>query len=109
MAYLTETRIRAAKASDKPYKLFDERGLHMLVTPQGGRLWRLRYWLEGREKFLALGAYPDVPLKRAREKREEARKLIADGIDPNARRKALRETPADTFEAVAAEWLALQG
>jgi integrase len=108
MPYLTETRIRAAKASDKPYKLFDERGLHMLVTPQGGRLWRLRYWLEGREKLLALGAYPDVPLKRAREKREEARKLIADGIDPNARRKALREAPVDTFEAVAAEWLALQ-
>ena len=74
MAYLTESRIRAARASDKPYKLFDERGLHMLVTPQGGRLWRLRYWLDGREKLLTLGAYPDVPLKRAREKREEARK-----------------------------------
>ena len=108
MAYLTETRIRVAKASDKPYKLYDERGLHMLVTPHGGRLWRLRYWLEGREKLLTLGAYPDVPLKRAREKRDEARKLIADGIDPNARRKALREAPVDTFEAVAAEWLALQ-
>lgn len=108
MAYLTETRIRAAKASDKPYKLFDERGLHMLVTPQGGRLWRLRYSLGGREKLLTLGAYPDVPLKRAREKREEARKLIADGIDPNVQRKALREAPADTFEAVAIEWLALQ-
>jgi hypothetical protein len=48
MPHLTESRIRVAKASDKPYKLFDERGLHMLVTPQGGRLWRLRYWLEGR-------------------------------------------------------------
>ena len=78
------------------------------LTPQGGRLWRLRYSLEGREKLLALGAYPDVPLKRAREKREEARKLIADGIDPNARRKALREAPSGSFEAVAAEWLALQ-
>ena len=55
-----------------------------------------------------MGAYPDVPLKRAREKREEARKLIADGIDPNAQRKALRDAPADTFEAVAIEWLALQ-
>jgi integrase len=80
----------------------------MLVTPQGGRLWRLRYWLGGREKLLTLGAYPDVPLKRAREKREEARKLIADGIDPNVQRKALREASADTFEAVAIEWLALQ-
>jgi hypothetical protein len=108
MPHLTESRIRVAKASEKPYKLFDERGLHMLVTPQGGRLWRLRYWLEGREKLLTLGEYPDVPLKRAREKRDEARKLIADGIDPNARRKALREAPADTFEAVATEWLTLQ-
>lgn len=65
----------------------------MLVTPQGGSLWRLRYWLAGREKLLTLGAHPDVPLKRAREKREEARKLIADGIDPNAQRKRCAKRP----------------
>jgi hypothetical protein len=90
VAFLTETRIRAAGASDRPYKLFDERGLFMLVTPPGGRLWRLRYRMYGREKLLSLGAYPDVTRKRAREKRDEVRKLIADGIDPSARRKAER-------------------
>ena len=63
MAFLTETRIRAARATDRPYKLFDERGLFMLVTPPGGRLWRLRYRMYGREKLLSLGAYPDVTLK----------------------------------------------
>ena len=108
MAFLTETRIRAARASDRPYKLFDERGLFMLVTPPGGRLWRLRYRMHGREKLLSLGAYPDVTLKRAREKRDDMRKLIADGIDPSARRKAERGARAETFEAVATEWLELQ-
>jgi integrase len=108
MATLSDTRVRTAKARERPYKLFDERGLFLLVTPAGGRLWRLRYRMAGVEKLLALGVYPDVPLKRAREKRDEARKLIADGIDPNAQRKAERSAQAQTFEAVAAEWLELQ-
>jgi len=106
--FLTESRIRAAKPAERPYKVFDERGLFMLVTPPGGRLWRFRYRLFGREKLLSLGAYPDVTLKRAREKRDEARKLVADGIDPSARRKAERGARAETFEAVAREWLELQ-
>ena len=108
MATLSDTRVRTAKARERPYKLFDERGLFLLVTPAGGRLWRLRYRMTGVEKLLALGVYPDVPLKRAREKRDEARRLIADGIDPNAQRKAERGAQAQTFEAVAAEWLELQ-
>jgi integrase len=108
VAFLTETRIRAAKPVERPYKLFDERGLFMLVTPPGGRLWRLRYRMHGREKLLTLGAYPDITLKRAREKRDEARKLIADGIDPSAKRKAERGARSETFEAVATEWLELQ-
>ena len=107
MALLSDTRIRAAKPTERPYKLFDERGLYLLVTPTGNRLWRLRYRMGAREKLLALGAYPDVPLKRAREKRDEARKLVADGIDPNAKRKAERSAQAQTFEAVANEWLEL--
>jgi hypothetical protein len=77
MPLLTETRIRAAKPADKPYKLFDERGLFMLVPPAGGRLWRFRYRLGGVEKLLTLGAYPDVSLKRAREKRDDARRSVA--------------------------------
>jgi integrase len=108
MPGLSDTRIRATRATEKPYKLFDERGLYLLVTPSGGRLWRLRYRMGGLEKLLALGVYPDVTLKRARERRDEARKLIADGIDPNVKRKAERSTPAETFEAVAREWLELQ-
>lgn len=105
MPTLHETRIRAAKPAEKPYKLFDERGLFLLVTPTGGRLWRLRYRMAGVEKLLALGAYPDVPLKRAREKRDEARKLVADGIDPSARRQAERSAAANTFTAITDEWL----
>jgi len=85
---LTETRIRAAKPREKPYKLFDERGLYMLVNPDGSRWWRFKYALEKREKGISLGVYPDVPLKRARERRNEARQLVADGVDPSARRQA---------------------
>jgi hypothetical protein len=84
MPTLSQSRIRTAKATEKAYKLFDERGLYMLLTPSGGRLWRFRYRHAGVEKLISLGAYPDVPLKRAREKRDEARKLLADGIDPSA-------------------------
>lgn len=108
MPTLTETRIRAARPAEKPYKVFDERGLFMLVTPSGGRLWRLRYRHGGVEKLLAIGAYPDVSLKRAREKRDDARKLLADGIDPSAKRRAEKEQQVNTFEAVAREWLVLQ-
>lgn len=107
MAILSDARIRAAKPMERPYKLFDERGLYLLVTPSGNRLWRLRYRMGALEKLLALGAYPDVPLKRAREKRDEARKLVADGVDPNAKRKAERSAQAETFEAVANEWVEL--
>ena len=91
--------------SRKAYKVFDERGVFLLVTPSGGRWWRTRYRFAEVERLLTLGAYPDVPLKRAREKREEARRLIADGVDPNAQRRAEEESRADTFEAVAREWL----
>jgi integrase len=105
---LNDTTVRSAKAKDKPYKLFDQRGLFLLVMPSGGRLWRLKYRVYGREKLISLGAYPDVALKRAREKRDEARRLLADGIDPSAQRRASRAALLETFEGVAREWLALQ-
>ena len=108
MPALSEAKIRASRPKERAYKVFDERGLFMLVTPTGGRLWRFRYRLGGVEKLLTLGAYPDVPLKRAREKREDARKLVADGIDPSAKRQAERATQVETFEAIAKEWLELQ-
>jgi integrase len=105
---LTDVAIRGAKAKNKPYKLFDERGLFLLVTPSGSRLWRLKYYVSGREKLLSLGDYRDVPLKRAREKRDDARRLLADGVDPSAHRKAEQLANANTLRAVGDEWLALQ-
>jgi integrase len=105
---LTDTAIKAAKPATKPYRLFDERGLYLLVDPRGGRLWRLKYRVDGREKLLAIGAYPDLSLAKARERREEARGLLNQQIDPGARKKAERVAQADTFESIAREWLALQ-
>lgn len=103
---LTDTGVRNAKPKDKPYKLSDERGMHLLVTPTGGKLWRLFYRYSGKQKTLALGAYPDVSLARARERRDEARRLLAEGVDPGAQRKAEKVARADTFQAVAEEFLA---
>jgi integrase len=108
MALLTDTAIKAAKPRQKPYKLKDERGLYLLVQPTGGRLWRLRFYTAGRESMVSLGAWPDVPLKLARERREEARQLIARGENPSTQRKADRDARADTFKAVALEWLEKQ-
>jgi integrase len=105
---LTETAVRAAKATEKSYKRSDEKGMFLFVTPSGARLWRLKYRIGGKEKLLALGAYPDVSLKRAREKRDEARSLIADGIDPAAKKKAERQASADTFATIAAEYVELR-
>ena len=105
---LTETQVRAAKPREKPYKLFDERGLYMLINRDGSRWWRFKYSFEGREKLLSLGVYSDVPLKRAREKRDEARRQVADGVDPSAKRKAEKAALADTFEAVTREYLEMK-
>jgi Arm DNA-binding domain len=108
MTLLNEVQIRNAKPRERAYKVFDERGLFLLVMPTGGRLWRFRYRVGNREKLISLGGYPDVPLKRAREKRDEARRLLADEIDPSIDRKARREAMLVTFEGVAQEWLELQ-
>jgi integrase len=109
---LSDTAIRKIKPTDKPFKVADERGLHLLVTPSGGKLWRLKYRFEGKEKLISFGAYPDVPLVRAREKRDEARRILADGIDPSEHRKAHQamraEVNGNTFEAIAREWYSKQ-
>lgn len=105
---LTDTAVRNRKPGAKPAKLFDERGLFLLVTPAGGKWWRLRYKFDGKEKLLSLGVYPDVGLKDARTRRDDARKLLADGIDPGEHRKASKATKvertANSFEVVAREW-----
>jgi integrase len=108
MSELNEARIRAAKPKEKPYKLRDGRGLHLLVTPRGTRLWRLRFRHVGRESMVSLGAYPDVSLKVARERREDARKLVASGVDPASQRRAERAGLENTFEGIALEWLEKQ-
>ncbi|MBC7501629.1 MAG: DUF4102 domain-containing protein [Herminiimonas sp.] len=104
---LTDTAIRNAKPGAKPVKIFDERGLFLLITPAGGKWWRLKYRIGGKEKLLSLGTYPDVGLKDARELREGARKLLAKGVDPSVNRKAQKAAGADraanSFEVVARE------
>ena len=107
---LTDTAIKNAKPGTKPVKLSDEKGLFLLVSPAGGKWWRLKYRLAGKEKLLSLGVYPDVSLKDARQRRDDARKLLADGIDPGENRKAVKsakaERAANSFEVVAREWFA---
>jgi integrase len=112
MSALTFAKVNAAKPREKAYKLFDEKGLYLLVTPTGSRLWRFKYRTQKRgklrENLLALGAFPDVSLTMARERRDDARRQLADRVDPNAARKAERVAEANSFEAVALEFLELQ-
>ena len=106
---LSDTAVRNAKPADKPVKLADEKGLYLLVAPSGGKWWRLDYRFDGKRKPLSMGTYPDTSLKEAREKHDQARKFLAQGIDPGVQRKAMKAAQgaeADTFEAIAREWFA---
>jgi hypothetical protein len=80
---LTDSVIRAAKAGDKDRKLTDEKGLYLLVSTSGSKLWRLKYRFAGKEKKLAFGAYPEISLKDARLKAEDARRQVMNGVDPS--------------------------
>lgn len=106
---LTDTAIRNAKPGDKPKKMYDERGLFLLVQPSGGKLWRLKYRYLGKEKKLSLGVYPDVSLKVARERRDEARMLLANGADPASVKAEIanerREAASNTFSSIAEEYI----
>lgn len=108
---LTDTAVRNAKPKEKAYKLADEKGLFLLVHTNGSKYWRFKYRFDGKEKLLALGVYPDVSLKDARDKRDSARKQLAvDKIDPGHHRKAHKTaraaSAANSFEVVAREWFA---
>ncbi len=107
---LTNTAVKNAKPREKPYKLFDGGGLYLEVRPNGSRWWRLKYRIDGKEKRVSLGVYPDVGLKKARTRRDDARALLADGIDPSEHRKADKATSAEqttnSFEAIGREWFA---
>lgn len=105
---LSDTAVRNAKPKSKPYKVSDGEGLFLLITPSGGKYWRLRYFFATKEKLLALGVYPDVTLADARERRAQARKVLASGKDPGEVKKEAKrhliEKHENTFEVVAREW-----
>lgn len=105
---LSDMKVKSAKGQEKPYKLSDEKGLHLLVNPSGTKLWRLSYRFLGKQKTLAIGVYPDVGLSSAREKRDDARKLLANDIDPGEVKKAQKasrlDRAANSFEVVARRW-----
>lgn len=106
---LKDSEFKKAKPKKgRQYKLADGEGLSLLVKPNGGKYWRMKYRHNGKEKTLALGVYPDVTLKMARDRKTEARRLLADGVDPGAAKKAekaaTRTAQANTFEAIAREW-----
>ncbi len=109
-ARLTDTKIRNAKQRERPYKLSDGAGLYLAVHPTGAKCWRYRYRIGGKENLYAIGEYPQVTLQEARAERDRARELVKQGIHPVADRRAQRlvvaTQAADTFEAVAKEWIA---
>jgi Arm DNA-binding domain len=109
---LTRTQIEAARPLHRPFKLFDGRGLYLEVAPAGGRWWRFKYRIGGKEKRLSLGVCPDVGIRTARERLDQVRKLVGAGIDPSDQRKAAKLAlfsagDGHTFEAIAREWFTL--
>ena len=105
---LTDTAIRAIKPTSKTAKYFDGVGLYLEVAPSGGKWWRLKYRFQGKEKRISLGTYPTIGLKEARERREDTKKILANGIDPSAQRQAIKASitsiDQDSFEVVTREW-----
>src|ERR1035437_2393631 len=106
---LTDTEIRRSKPAEKSYKLSDSGGLHLFVTPSGGRLWRWKYRFKGAEKQMSFGPYPALSLADARDRRDAARKRLVNGIDPMAERMAektaVKVATEHTFEKIAELWL----
>jgi len=101
---LTNAVISGSKPREKPFKLADGGGLYLLITPAGSRWWRLRFRVHGKEQMLSLGTFPEVSLKEARDRRDQARRDLAKGIDPSAKRRTEKLASGDTFEAIAREW-----
>lgn len=105
---LTAIAVKNAKPQSKPYKLFDEKGLYLEISPNGGKWWRYKYRFQGKEKRISLGIYPDISLADARNSHADARKLLVNGIDPSEERKSEKATKKlnteNSFELVAREW-----
>ncbi|WP_265943129.1 tyrosine-type recombinase/integrase [Dechloromonas sp. A34] len=110
---LTDLAIRTAKPDEKPRKLVDEKGMYLLIQTTGAKLWRMNYRFDGKQKTLALGSYPETSLGQARDKRDEARKKLAQDIDPGEQRKLekqeRRTSLANTFEVIARDWMKVRG
>ena len=87
---LNDVACKQAKPKEKAYRLADSKGLYLEVAPSGGKWWRLKYRINGKEKRISLGVYPEIGLKDARDKCDAARKQLADGIDPSVQRKAVK-------------------
>ena len=107
---LSALAVSKAKPREKPYKLTDGHGLYLLLTPPSGRYWRLNYRFDGKSRTMALGVFPEVSLADARAKRDDARRILASGCDPTAKRKdeivQARFDATTSFRAVAEEWIA---
>lgn len=107
---LSDSAIRNAKPTNKAFKMFDQQGLFIQITPSGGKWWRFKFRFNGKENLLSLGTYPEVSLKTARQKRDDARRLLAEGVNPSEQRKAhkasKRNNALHSFENIAREWLA---
>lgn len=103
---LTVKQIDSAKPKDKAYRLADAGGLFLFIPPTGKKVWRLRYRIEGREKTLVIGSYPDISLNEARARQGEARRKIAAGIDPSGEKRIAKAEAAgkNTFSSIYAEW-----
>ena len=105
---ISDIQVKNAKPAPKDVKLFDGGGLFLLITPTGGKLWHMKYRFNGKERKLTFGAYPSITLADARQRREDARKLLANGIDPSAAKKELAEkkelAALNTFEAITRKW-----
>lgn len=104
---LTDTKVRSAKPEAKEYSLVDGDGMFLLIHPNGSKYWRFRFRFGGKQHLMAFGVYPETSLADARQKRDEARKLVAAGIDPREHKRALKEEQAKeviTFESVARDW-----
>lgn len=105
---LTDIKLQKSKPREKPFSLFDGGGLYLLITPSGGKLWRFKYRFDNKEKKLSFGSYPEISLLDARRKRDDARRLLANGVDPGTVRKAQKQAQVEeteTFEIIAREWL----
>ncbi len=106
---LTNTKVLNSKSQDKPYKLYDEKGLFLLVHPNGSKYWRVKYRFSGKEKLYSIGLYPQFSLKEARNQRDDIKKQIANDVDPS-QAKQLKKTLSkvagnNSFEAVSKSWL----